>query len=141
MHTWPRFIVVDDDKFNNALCTMVIGKVCKEAEVITFHDPVAGFNYIVAEYPKFEKGNRVVLLLDINMPQMDGWEFLDKLNKILEQKKELISNRINIFVLSSSVDNKDIEKAQNYAYVTDYIIKPITKATISQIINGEKPMP
>ena len=66
MNKPPRFIVIDDDKFNNALCTMVIGKIWKEAEIITFHDPVLGFDFIVSDYPKLTSEHPTILLLDIN---------------------------------------------------------------------------
>jgi CheY-like chemotaxis protein len=133
MNIIPRFIVVDDDKFNNALCTMVIGKIWKDAEVITFHDPVAGLEYVVNEYPGMKNEEPTILLLDINMPLMDGWEFLDQLNIVLFQKVGIVPGRLHIYVLSSSVDKKDVEKVQLYKSVSDYLVKPITKATISRI--------
>jgi len=130
----PRFVVVDDDKFNNALCTMVIAKIWKDAEVLTFHDSQSGFDYLVQEYPSMTNQKPQILLLDINMPLMDGWEFLDKFNLAMAQKNEPIDGRLVIYVLSSSVDKKDIDKSRLYKNVTDYIIKPITKDTIRKII-------
>jgi len=133
----PRFIVIDDDKFNNALCTMVIAKVWKDAEVVTYHDPIAGFEYIVATYPKFTRDSPAILLLDINMPLMNGWEFLDRFGQKLNELKIPVSDHLKIYVLSSSVDKKDIEKAHLYKNVTDYIVKPITKDTIRHITGIE----
>ncbi len=112
---------------------MVIGKVWKDANVLTFHDPTQGFDYIVSEYPEMKVGEPAILLLDINMPLLDGWEFLDNFIEILEKRKDTIDGRLIIYVLSSSVDKKDIEKAGVYTIVTDYLIKPITKDTISRI--------
>lgn len=112
---------------------MVIAKIWKDAQVVTFHDPMLGFEYVVNEYPKIDPANPVILLLDINMPLMDGWEFLDKFNRVLTANNDSIKDRLIIYVLSSSVDKKDIARAHLYSNVTDYLVKPITKDTISKI--------
>ena len=112
---------------------MVIKKIWKDAHIQTFHDPVLGFEFIVSEYTKLTPEHPAILLLDINMPLLDGWEFLDNFMNILDNRKDTIEGRLIIYVLSSSVDKKDIEKAALYSIVTDYIIKPITKDTISRI--------
>ena len=74
-----------------------------------------------------------VILLDLNMPIMDGWQFLDEClkNKLLE--------KIPIYIVSSSVDSRDIEKAKKYKIVNNYIIKPFSVSTIENLfleLNG-----
>ena len=74
-----------------------------------------------------------VILLDLNMPIMDGWQFLDEClkNKLLE--------KIPIYIVSSSVDSRDIEKAKKYKIVNNYIIKPFSVSTIEDLfleLNG-----
>lgn len=61
-----------------------------------------------------------VILLDLNMPILDGWQFLDEFTKIRCEKK------IIIYLVSSSVDPEDLLKAKSYDLVSDYIVKPIT---------------
>ena len=68
-----------------------------------------------------------IILLDINMPVLDGWAFLDEL-KDIDKAKEL-----TIFIVSSSINKKDREKARSYEMVTNFIIKPLTKESILQI--------
>ena len=60
------------------------------------------------------------ILLDLNMPVMDGWQFLDEFIH-LPIKKE-----ISIFIMTSSIDPADIEMAKKYDVIKDYIMKPIT---------------
>lgn len=69
-----------------------------------------------------------VILLDLNMPVMDGWEFLDEFIKI-EQ-----SNKTTIFIVSSSINPEDITRAKTYENVKNYIIKPITDKALEKIM-------
>lgn len=69
-----------------------------------------------------------VILLDINMPIMDGWEFLDEFIKIESHKL------ITIYIVSSSIDPVDLNRAKRYENVTNYIIKPISLKTLKSIM-------
>lgn len=70
-----------------------------------------------------------VILLDLNMTIMDGWEFLDEFLKIDNIE------RIPIYIVSSSVDSRDIEKAKNYKIVNDYLVKPFSVSIIKNLLN------
>lgn len=63
-----------------------------------------------------------IILLDLNMPVMDGWEFLEEFTLL----KPRLEKKITIYVVSSSIAPSDIERAEAINEVTDYIIKPIT---------------
>ena len=78
---------------------------------------------------KLKKDNIDLLFLDINMPTMSGWEFLEHFEKLDENVK----HKIKVFILSSSVDSRDKRKAFTYGSVSDYIIKPLTKNKIQAI--------
>ncbi|CAD5252500.1 MULTISPECIES: response regulator [unclassified Imperialibacter] len=71
-----------------------------------------------------------VILLDINMPVMDGWQFLDEFVKI----KPMIKKKITIYMVSSSIDQADIEKAKTYQEVSDFIVKPVKEADLAKIL-------
>lgn len=70
-----------------------------------------------------------LILLDLNMPIMDGWQFLDEFVKIENSKK------ITLYIVSSSIDPADSEKAKQYEQITDFIVKPITKDALTKIVN------
>ncbi len=128
-----RFIVIDDDALNNKICRACIEKLFKDAHVTTFTDPKEGFDYVQTEYAQ-EGDFEALLFLDINMPVMNGWEFLELFDKLADTLKD----RIKIYILSSSVDKRDMEKAQANKNVVYYLIKPLTKETIALITYSVK---
>jgi CheY-like chemotaxis protein len=69
-----------------------------------------------------------LVLLDINMPEMDGWEFLEAIQKLKNPK-------ILVVMVTSSVDNRDRKKAKSYTQVIEYIEKPLTVDSCSHIKN------
>ncbi len=68
-----------------------------------------------------------LILLDINMPIMDGWQFLEEFIKI-KPKKEIV-----IYVVSSSINPTDMERAKSYKNVSNYIVKPISRDALFEI--------
>ena len=125
------FIVVDDDAINNKICRTVIEKIYVDADVNTFTDPIKGFEFIVTEYSKKENENNAILFLDINMPVMDAWEFLSLFDRLDDD----VRHKITIFMLSSSVNKSDMERAMSNRNVSYYLIKPLTKESIKLITN------
>jgi len=69
-----------------------------------------------------------MILLDINMPIMDGWEFLDEFIKIESHKT------ITIYIVSSSIDPIDLKRAEQYKNVSNYLIKPISIGALKNIL-------
>jgi CheY-like chemotaxis protein len=130
----PCFLIVDDDPLNNKLCELVITnrKVANGlAKLISFTEPEKALQYIRDTYAQ-PGANLTILLLDINMPVINGWQFLE----FFEQFDEQVKQYFKIYMLSSSVDNRDIERAQNCSYVMDFISKPLKKEKVQEIIEA-----
>lgn len=128
------FIVIDDDPLNNTICRLTIKKAVGVLDVKTFTDPIEGLRYVSEEYPGSEEATRpTFLFLDINMPVMNGWEFLEK----YEQLNQEIKGSIKVYILSSSVDDRDIERANNNGNIVSYLAKPITKEIILDLVNNK----
>lgn len=126
----PKFIIVDDDPFNNKICTANIKLVSPHTDIATFTNPVLGFEHVTGSFA--DSGtDRAIILLDLNMPLMTGWEFIDR----FEQLDPDLKSRIKIYILSSSVDKTDIYKAEHNKNVAQYLIKPLTKETIKFIVS------
>lgn len=74
-----------------------------------------------------------VILLDINMPVMDGWQFMDEFIKL---KPELAKD-ITIYMVSSSIHSSDIDKADSYSDVSGYIVKPVSLDDLKKIFQTQ----
>jgi CheY-like chemotaxis protein len=71
-----------------------------------------------------------VILLDINMPVMDGWGFLEEFRNM----KPRLGKKILLYMISSSIWQEDIDRAKSYSEVTDYIVKPVTMDELSNLM-------
>ncbi|MBL0030777.1 MAG: response regulator [Bacteroidetes bacterium] len=124
-----QFLIVDDDPQNNSLSRMAIRKVLGNVPVKDFEVPETGLEYIGKDFETGSSDEKTVLLLDINMPTMTGWEFLEEFDKLSEN----IKMQFQIFMLSSSVDPSDIERATSNPLVTDFIEKPLNKEDLEKM--------
>lgn len=124
-----RFFLVDDDPLNNTLTKMILRKSFDEVEVIDFTIPEDGLEFIKSEPSNTPPDGKTTLFLDINMPTLTGWEFLEAFNRFDASIKE----QYNIYILSSSINYNDINLAKANPLVLDFIEKPLNKAKLVRI--------
>ena len=127
MNTVRKYIIVDDDSFNNTICNIILKNILDEVDIKTFTVPEEGLVFIENEY--MTNLEPTILFLDINMPTLTGWEFMERYEKFSEEVKKQIS----IYILSSSVDQRDKDKAKANQYIKDFISKPLKRETILSI--------
>ncbi len=127
----PEFLLFDDDAVNNTLCYIAIKNKVKDAVIKTFTVPQKGYDYISTEYIISHK--KAILFLDINMPGMTCWEFLEKFETLSEE----IKNRFSIYVLSASLSPEDKERAAANKNIKLFIEKPLTGDKISNILSSD----
>ena len=72
-----------------------------------------------------------VILLDVNMPVMNGWEFLEAYQSI----KPNLSKEIHVYLVTSSMNDQDKEFSKRYNCVEDYLVKPLNKEKVSQLLS------
>jgi two-component SAPR family response regulator len=130
-----RFIIIDDDEINNMICTVTLKKMSADVNIKTFLDPAAALAHIAADYSDPDEDHRAILFLDLSMPIMNGWDFLQRFNEF----DRAVKARIKIYILSSSDDRRDLDKARADANVTDYLVKPLTRETIRQVTESQNP--
>ncbi|MCD6013192.1 MAG: response regulator containing a CheY-like receiver domain and an DNA-binding domain [Flavipsychrobacter sp.] len=131
MSFFQEFIIIDDDAINNKICRKIIEKTYPDIEISDFIDPQEGFNYVVTNYAQKGGNKKAILLLDITMPVMDAWDFLELFDKLDANTK----SRVKIHILSSSVNKDDMSRAQSNKNVEYYLIKPLTKESIRLIVH------
>lgn len=131
-----KILCIDDDPITLMLCKMVITKALFSNEIITATNGEEALHYfntlkqsklsskLSAEQPQ-------LIFLDLNMPVMGGWEFLDSF--VTEDYSDF--NTTKVIVLSSTIDPEDLEKAKRYPMVIDFLSKPITKGMLEYIQN------
>jgi len=124
----PAFIVIDDDPINNAICKKMIHLSIPGAVVHTFTSPEKGVEYIRSVYPDMAD-TQAILFLDINMPSLTGWDVLEIIKKLTGP----VENKVKIYILSSSVDAFDIEKASKDPLVSGYIEKALSRDKLLEI--------
>lgn len=122
-----KLIVVDDDDINNFLLSHLLKKSSFPVQHTAFTNPVDALSYIKNALAGNEEID--LILLDINMPLMSGW---DVLNELRSSGTSLIQAQ-RIYMLSSSVHATDIDRAKEYSEVSGFISKPVTLEFLSGI--------
>lgn len=109
---------VDDDDVTLMLHKMLVKATGFCDEVENFISGESALEYLQGD--SFSVESNYIILLDINMPGMSGWDFLERIEHI---------NGLKAYValVTSSIDSRDQEKAKNYQKVIDFFIKPLNK--------------
>lgn len=128
MTKFAEVLLVEDDPITILVCDRII-KMTSFAEVVKTCENgkiAIDFLHSIGDEGKIPP----IIFLDINMPVMNGWDFLEEFEKVKENFKELP----RIYLLSSTVDPEDYKKAKNYSQVQDFISKPLTKEALAGIV-------
>ncbi|WP_044400691.1 two-component system response regulator [Lacinutrix sp. Hel_I_90] len=122
--------IIDDDKVYVNLVKKIIEtkKLCEN--LMVFRDGKQSIDYFEALMENM-KEDRIpeIIFLDLNMPVMDGWEFLERFTKI----KNKFNKVITLYVVSSSINPLDVNRAKSLSSVKDYLIKPINITELENI--------
>ena len=126
-----HILIIDDDEINNFIAAKLIDKIPPKAKVSTCVNGQEGINFVRNKLNNQDEFPDIIFL-DINMPLMNGWEFLEE----YEQIKNDIKKKVTINMLSSSVYNDDITKAETYTTVNKFISKPLTVDKIKDLYDS-----
>jgi DNA-binding NtrC family response regulator len=104
--------LIDDDEIQNLVNAKILSLLNLDLNVEEFTNAKLALDKII-ESKKFPN----IILLDINMPKMNGWEFLDLF--------EGINTNSDVYLLTSSINENDMKKSQNYNSVKAFLTKPL----------------
>lgn len=114
-------LLVDDDSINNFVNKELLSQVYPDANINAFENPMFALSFLL-ESTDVEPD---LILLDLNMPFLTGWQFLDKLKE----------NGLNyrVVILTSSINPMDKQKAEDYPLIDGFLIKPIEMEKLVEI--------
>ena len=128
-----QILCIDDDPITLMLCKKVISKSAFSNEIITAQngeEALLHFNTLKYTNNKNKANKKPELIfLDLNMPVMGGWEFLEHFTS----PDYADFNTANVIVLSSTIDPEDLIKAKKYPIIIDFLSKPITQAMLEYL--------
>jgi len=120
----PKILIIDDDEIVLFLHSVILEDTGTRNTPEKFGSAQAALRYL-DRYA--ENGRQFLLLLDINMPVMNGWAFLDAL------EARPLPAEISVVLVTSSVDESDRRKALSYRMVNGFLIKPLSAEQISEL--------
>lgn len=124
-------LIVDDDRIYHFLISRLLDSVNAEDrvhEVQQCHSAGQALTWLKEEM----EAETAIILLDLNMPQMSGFDFLDALDEQPELRE-----LCRVYIVTSSVNDSDREKADEYEIVQGYFVKPLKKRDLELLLDDE----
>lgn len=127
---YKKVIVIDDNEIDLYIAKRVMAKYSFAEEVVTFSSAIDALEYIQTSY---KNGATIpeLIMLDINMPEMTGFQFLDKYGALPAD----IINTCSIIMLSTSIHPDELKLADNSPHIQKFIGKPISGDALVKLLN------
>jgi len=129
-----NLLVIDDDDINIFIIKKIVEKTGYEAQMVAKTNGQLAIDYL-KELINTKQPFPHLILIDINMPVLNGWEFLESYEKLG------ITENVDMYMLSSSVYENDIEKAKTYKTVKGFISKPLSIERLIELFEGKDIQP
>lgn len=122
--------LIDDDRIYVQTMRMILEKLKPGIRLAVYQDSEDALSRLqsmsLAELPQ-------VIMIDMNMPKLDGWNFLDAILPYSQRWDKVP----RLYMVSSSVDELEIERATSHPLVTGYLVKPIARSVLEKILLGQ----
>ena len=124
-----NLLVIDDDDINIFIIKKIVEKTGFDIEMVARNNGQQAIDYLNETISQNKPLPRLVLI-DINMPVMNGWEFIEAYETLG------IDQKVDMYILSSSVYENDIEKTKSYKAVKGFISKPLSMERLTELIKA-----
>lgn len=125
-----RVCIIDDDRIYRFTIDRYLKMHEISDQVIEFSDAEDALNFLESNVNN-EAILPDVIFLDVNMPIIDGWQFLLNYQKFSKD----FSKPIRIYMFSSSIDTRDKDRAKDFPEISDFIVKPISEQKLKELFN------
>ncbi len=125
--------LIDDDTLTNYLNQTIIRRVGYSKEIHAFDKPVFALSALQQITGSDDAPFPEMILLDVNMPNMNGWDFLEEYEKLPVQ----VIAKTKVYIVSSSINDRDIEKSKAYKTVSGFISKPLDTQKMNEILKPQ----
>lgn len=129
----PVIAVVDDDTVYQFTASRTLKATKLTDQILQFPNGQEALEFLSSNSANAAKLPDIIFL-DINMPVTDGWMFLDEFKKL----KEEFAKQMRIYMVSSSIDPRDLNRAKANPEVSDYVEKPISLTKFSELLGRFK---
>jgi len=118
-----KILMIDDNELDLLISRKLISKQVEALEFLEYTKASEALSFLKQQ----QRNEFDAILLDLNMPEMNGWEFLD-------QYQAMSIPKTNVFILTSSLDTRDKLKSKEYEVVKGYFDKPLKQPYIEEIV-------
>lgn len=127
-----RILLIDDDTVNNYIVISTLKRCGISIPVKVCLNGAEGISYLKQVIEQDISSFPDIILLDINMPVMDGWEFLEAYEQLIHPH----AGTSLIYMVSSSVYNDDIQRSKQYRSVKNFISKPLSREKMTHLLDN-----
>ncbi|MEZ4946019.1 MAG: response regulator [Cyclobacteriaceae bacterium] len=121
--------IIDDDDVYQYTMTRALKSDSLVKKILVFSDGEEALDFMIENIASNDNLPDVIFL-DVNMPIMDGWQFLEEYIKL----KPRVGKQIAIYMVTSSVDPVDVDRAAKFSEISDYLVKPIQPDQIRELV-------
>ncbi len=122
-------LLVDDDLAINFFHKRLLNKLALGETIITAHNGASAISELISLNVTQKEDDLAIIFLDLNMPVMDGWGFLEHFENI----HHALKFEYKIIILSSSINPDDIKRATSNSFVSEYFSKPLMQTNVSYL--------
>lgn len=124
-----NIMIIDDDPINNIIARHTIRHFDSTIVIDDYSDPEKALNYLETQSKSRNQRLPDIIFLDLNMPFIDGWTFLESYKNLLP----FFNKDVDLFLLTSSTNHKDMQRAKSFPIVSNYISKPLNLNILEKI--------